>query len=357
MGIDARAVTEVPAGRGRVVRELLAALARLDGEESWLLYAREAAPVPGRVAWREVGLPDPAWHVATAARASRECAAFLSTNSYLTAWFTRCPTVVLVYDLVAFRPGARVQRRAGAIERATIDVGARRAAALVCISEATRRDLVARVPSVARRAVVAPLAADARFGSARAAAEAAATARRHGLTRPYALAAGTLEPRKNLGRLLAAWEGLPDEARRAHELALVGPTGWEADAILARARSAGVRVLGYVSDDELAALYAGATLFAYPSLYEGFGLPVLEAMQSGVPVITSTVSSLPEVAGDAALLVDPHDVGALRDALHALLADPGRRAALAAAGRERAAGFSWARFATTVRDVMRAVAR
>jgi glycosyltransferase involved in cell wall biosynthesis len=357
-GIDARAATEVPAGRGRVVRELLRALAGLDGDERYVLYCREPADLPldERFTWRTVDKPDPMWHVAVSRLASRECDAFLSTNSYLTAWFTRCPCAVVVYDLVAFVSGARAQRRAALIERATIDVGARRAAALVCISEATRRDLVARVPSTAPRSVVVALAADAHFGAPEAERQAPAVAARHGIERPYVLAAGTLEPRKNLDRLLEAWADLPDALRAAHELVLVGPTGWEADEILANARAGGVRVAGYVPDDELAALYAGCELFCYPSLYEGFGLPVLEAMRSGAPVITSNVSSLPEVAGDAALLVDPQSAPAIRDAMAALLADGSARDRMRAAGRARAAQFSWERTAIEVREVQRRIA-
>src|SRR5207248_1156378 len=108
----------------------------------------------------------------------------------------------------------------------------------------------------------------------------------------------TLEPRKNLERLVGAWTRLPDVLRAAHTLALVGPRGWDEAPILAAAHAAGAQLLGHVSDDELRALYAGAAAFAYPSLYEGFGLPLLEAMAAGAPVVTSNVSSLPEVAGD-----------------------------------------------------------
>ncbi len=349
-GIDARAAAEVPAGRGRVVREVLTALARLDGDERWLLYCREPAELEldERFEWRVVGLPDPLWHVDVARRASRECAAFLSTNSYLTAWFTRVPCAVIVYDLVAFISGAQAQARAARIERGTIDVGVRRARALVCISEATRRDLVSRVPSAAARALVVPLAASPQF--------AVPAALRATTERPYVLAAGTLEPRKNLERLLAAWDALEPGVRDAHDLVLVGPTGWEADAILARASSAGVRVAGFVSDEELAALYAGCAVFCYPSLYEGFGLPVLEAMCAGAPVVTSNISSLPEVAGGAALLVDPLSSEAIARGLASLLTDAAERTRLAAAGRARAAQFSWERTAAGLRDVLRRIA-
>ncbi|MEA2233990.1 MAG: hypothetical protein QOD83_3806 [Solirubrobacteraceae bacterium] len=350
-GIDARAAAEVPAGRGRVVREVLAALARLDGDERYLLYCREPAELEldERFEWRAVDRPDPLWHLDTARRASRQCAAFLSTNSYLTAWFTRVPCAVMVYDLVPFIAGAQPQKRAAWIEKATIDVGVRRARALVCISDATRRDLVERVPASAPRALVIPLAAAELFGAAGRA--------RRGTERPYVLAAGTLEPRKNLERLLDAWARLAPALRDAHDLVLVGPAGWEADAILRRARGAGVRVTGYVPDEELAALYGGCQLFCYPSLYEGFGLPVLEAMRAGAPVITSNISSLPEVAGDAAVLVDPLSVDAIRSALARLLADPDERARLREAGRARAAGFSWERTASELRDVLRRIGR
>ncbi|MEJ7825908.1 MAG: glycosyltransferase family 1 protein [Solirubrobacteraceae bacterium] len=344
-GIDARAAAEVPAGRGRVVREVLAALARLDGDERYQLYCRRPADLEldERFEWRVIDRPDPLWHLSTAHRASRECDAFLSTNSYLTAWFTRLPCAVIVYDLVPFIAGAQAQKRAARIERGTIDIGVRRAQALACISHATRRDLVARVPSAAPRAVVVPLAAGAHF---------AASGPEPAAERPYVLATGTLEPRKNLARLLDAWTGLTPALRDAYELVLVGPTGWDADTILARARSAGARITGYVPDAELAALYRGCELFCYPSLYEGFGLPVLEAMHAGAPVITSDVSSLPEVAGEAALLVDPLSVDAIRDAIACLLGDPGERDRLRAAGRVRAATFSWERTATELRDLL-----
>jgi glycosyltransferase involved in cell wall biosynthesis len=350
LGIDARAAAEVPAGRGRVVRELLAALAGLPEAAGvrFRLYAREpwaGAPSDPALQWVPSSLPDPLWHLVTALRATRECDAFLSTNSYLTAWFTRVPTIVLVHDLVAFVDGASAQSRAARIERATIARAMRRAAGLQCVSEATRSDLIARFPRVAPRAFSVPLAADARF---HAASPDPSILARHDL-RPhrYVLAVGTLEPRKNLPRLISAWTRVDDGIRGDAVLALVGPRGWDDDATLASARAAGsVRLLGHVPDDDLPALYAGSACFAYPSLYEGFGLPVLEAMAAGSPVVTSSISSLPEVAGDAALLVDPRDEPAITRALERLLADPVLAQELCARGRARAAMFSWERFAT-----------
>lgn len=350
IGIDARAAAEVPAGRGRYVRELLLALAALPEtqDERFILYAREpwGELDSGRFTWELIDAPDPLWHLRAARRASRQTRAFLSTNSYLTAWFTRVPTAVVVYDLVPFVDGAQAQVRAGRIERATIRPALRRAASLLCISEATRADLTVRFPLTAPKAVVTPLAADPSFAAA------VPMPGHRDLNGEYVLAVGTLEPRKNLERLLDAWLLLAPELRKRLSLALVGPRGWEDEAILAKAEAAGARLLGRVSDDELRALYAGASAFAYPSLYEGFGLPPLEAMTAGTPVLTSNISSLPEVVGDAALLVDPLSVEAIADGLTQLLTDEALCTRLRAAGPARAAEFSWAR---TARETLAAL--
>jgi len=170
------------------------------------------------------------------------------------------------------------------------------------------------------------------------------TARRLGLDRPYVLYVGTIEPRKNLDGLLDGWAALSAELRENFTLAVAGPVGWKADAILARLQSAGpgVRYLGYVPERDLPALTAGATVFAYPSLYEGFGLPVAQAMAAGVPVVTSSVSSLPEIGGEAALLADPRSPAEIGGALARLLESPDLRAKLGACGAQRArAMFRW----------------
>jgi alpha-1,3-rhamnosyl/mannosyltransferase len=157
-------------------------------------------------------------------------------------------------------------------------------------------------------------------------------------SKPYVLNVGTIEPRKNIDRLLDAWESLPPDVLDAFDLVIAGPAGWKSEATLSRLRSGprSVRYLGYVDEGKLAALTAGATAHAYPSLYEGFGFPLAQAMACGVPSITSNVSSMPEIAAGSALLVDPQSVAELRGALLKLLTSESLRGELGAIGRVHA---------------------
>jgi glycosyltransferase involved in cell wall biosynthesis len=169
---------------------------------------------------------------------------------------------------------------------------------------------------------------------------------RYGLAADYLLHVGTLQPRKNLARLMEAAASL--RARWPQlQLVLAGQPGWRSVPILAQARASAdfVHLLDYVPDDDLAGLYSGAKVFVFPSLYEGFGFPILEAMACGTPVVCSNTSSLPEVAGEAALLVDPEDTSALVTAIGRLLADAPLQASLAAKGLEQMKRFSWERAA------------
>lgn len=334
IAVEAWAAAEVAAGRGRYVRELLRAIAALGGGGyEWTLLCREPwEDLPG-MTWRPVRGRGPLWQVRAAA-AARGHDRLWATTSYALCGLSPVPSLGVVYDFVAFDPAFGAPRGA-ALERLTLPVAARRARRLLCISQATRDELVRRQPRTAARAVVTPLAAGPAFTR-----DGIEPARRE---RPYVLSAATLEPRKNLPRLIEAFAGIEGE----HELLLVGARGWRTEAIEATLARHGARVveLGYVADEELAALYAGATAVAYPSLAEGFGLPVLEAMAAGAPVLTSDRSSMPEVAGDAAVLVDPEDVGAIGDGLRRLLEDAELREDLRRRGRERAAAFTWERTA------------
>jgi glycosyltransferase involved in cell wall biosynthesis len=355
IGVDARAATEEGAGGGRFVRELLRALAARDDDHRYVLYARERwdEPLGARFEWRAIAARDPIWHWRAARAANRECDVFLSTNSYLTTWFLRIPAVPVVFDLVSFDSALRPQRRSGLIERATLPLATRRSAQLIAISQATADDLAARFPRTAGRTVVAPLAAAPTLAEG-------ATALPPGVPEQggYVLAVGTLEPRKNLPRLVAAYRRLPAELQGAHPLVVTGRLGWDTGETVEALRSLGDRAIqtGFVPDAQLALLYERCGLFAYPSLGEGFGLPVLEAMAAGAPVLTSDRSSLPEVGGDAAAYCDPTDVAAIAAALETLLRDEGRRDAMRDAGLARASEFSWDRTAAIVLDTLQRAA-
>jgi glycosyltransferase involved in cell wall biosynthesis len=369
IGIDARAAMEVPAGRGRVVRELLRALAARSGgtsgeangrpeggrEHQYILYAREAwaeDSLDERFQWRLLDARDPWWHWRAAREANGECDVFLSCNSYLTVAFLRIPCVPIVHDLMTFEQGMHAKRTSRVVERLTLGVAARRSAKLLAVSQATAEALIGRFPGTASRTVVAPL------GIAPALTE-ADTAEAAALPPPgFVLAVGTLEPRKNLPRLVEAYAAMAPELQAAHPLVVVGALGWDTNGTLQALQSLGERctMLGYVSDAALAELYRRCAVFCYPSLGEGFGLPVLEAMAAGATVLTSAVSSLPEVGGDAVAYADPTEAKAISEQLQRLLRDDALRAELAMRGRTRASRFSWDAFAQTVLGTLEAAA-
>ncbi len=358
IGIDARAAVEVRAGRGRVVRELLHALAaRADDGHRYVLYARTAWQEPAldeRFRWHIIPARDPWWHVRAARAANRECSVFLSSNSYLTTLFLRIPAVPIVYDLVTFEPAMRPNRRSTAIERLTLDPAVRRAAALLAISQATADALAQHIPAAAGRTVVAPLGVTLAPAGQLDAAEAAS------LPAPgFVLAVGTLEPRKNLPRLVAAYGSLEERVQREHPLVVVGARGWQTGETLAALQALGERctMLGHVSDAALAELYRRCAVFCFPSLGEGFGLPVLEAMAAGAAVLTSNVSSLPEVGGDAVAYADPSDVTDIARGLERLLGDESARNELGRRARARAGEFTWERFAQITLKTLDRVAR
>jgi glycosyltransferase involved in cell wall biosynthesis len=353
VGIDARAAAEVPAGRGRVVRELLRALAaREHDDHRYVLYARRAwdgAELDERFRWRLIGARDPWWNVLAARAANRECGVFLSTNSYLTTWFLRIPGVPVVHDLTTFAPTMRPNRRSMLIERATLGVAMRRASAVLAVSGATADALSDYYPAAAGRTVVAPLGVSPALGESIEPAEAAL------LPAPgFVLAVGTLEPRKNLPLLVAAYSSLAEATQSRHALVVVGALGWEANETVAALRSldGNCKMLGYISDAALAELYRRCAVFCYPSLGEGFGLPVLEAMSEGAAVVTSGISSLPEVGGDAVEYVDPYNVASIAAGLRRVLEDEPHRAQLASRARARAREFSWERFAAIALETL-----
>ena len=227
----------------------------------------------------------------------------------------------------------------------------RRDARLVlCSSQSTLDDCV-RVGLPAERLRLVPLGVRPITVTAEAA---AAVVERYGLTRPFVLSVGTLEPRKNLPTLIEAFGRL---RRDDVDLVLVGATGWHTEIDeLVRPLGARARVLGFLGDADRNALYAASAAFCYPSLFEGFGLPVLEAMSAGAPVVTSSGTATAEAAGDAGLLVDPRDPAAVTAALGRILDDAVLAAELRAAGREHAATFRWERTAALTVEAYREAA-
>ena len=217
----------------------------------------------------------------------------------------------------------------------------KKAAGLVAVSESTRDDAVRMLglhPDTVR--VIHPGVADSFFAAN--AGDSVSTRLQYGLSKPYALYVGTIEPRKNLERLLDAWKRLPHSTREQFDFVVAGPEGWQSAATMARLRATpGVRYLAYVPEPDLPGITAGATVFVYPSLYEGFGFPVAQAMAAGVPVITSNISSLPEVTGGAAELIDPLSEAELTGALDRLLTSPATRERLSAGGKCQAQRYRW----------------
>ncbi|MCU0304389.1 MAG: glycosyltransferase family 4 protein [Thermoanaerobaculales bacterium] len=254
--------------------------------------------------------------------------------------------LLTVYDMTSFsRPECHEPLRRSRTYRAAIVASLRRAHLVSVPSRATRDRVLEHVPEVdGRRVRVVPPGLDGRFRP-RPADEVAEVRARLGLTRPYVLYLGTLEPRKNLPRLVRAFARAVQATDRTEDLVLAGRPGWETAPLEEAIRSCGladrVRRPGYVDAADLPALLTGAALFVYPSLEEGFGFPPLEAMACGVPTVAGDTTSLAENLRGAAELVEPTDVDALAAAMARLLADPGRRAELGRRGVERAARFSW----------------
>lgn len=350
-----------PGGIGTYVQELLRAIPRL-GDAPDLVRFQVSGRPPGFPDPPDVEVPGsirslyPRWALTGRPALPAElasCGVLHATNhAAVPPAASGQALVVTVHDLAfdrfpeAFPPTWRWLYRAGvraAIKRATL---------LLTPSQATADDLTARGVDAERIRVI-PLAASLPGGTS----DVDATLSRLGIYRPYVMCPGTLEPRKNQIRVVRAFRQVAPDV--PHSLVLAGPEGWRSEELgteLSRPGPGTVVRTGRLSEPDLDALYRGADLVAYVSLYEGFGLPVVEAMARGVPVLASTTPAVAETAGDAARLVDPQDVAGIAEALGELLTDDGLRATLAAAGRERAGSFSWERTANATLDAYREAA-
>jgi len=344
----------VPGGSGSYIVELSRELAQRAGIAATGIAARHSGPPPDdwsvAIPVRHSRLPRRALYDAWQRLGGPRAEAFTPDAEvvHATTWAipsTRRPLVVTVHDVAFLHDASHFTARGNAFFRRALEQ-TRAATSIIVPSQATADDCLA-VGLRADRITVVPHASRAAMRTPGDVIELRA---RLGLDRPYVMWCGTIEPRKNLARLLAGFAEaapqLPDV-----DLVLVGPPGWGSlPRMPHELASDRVHVLGNVSRHDLDTVYAGASVFCFPSLREGFGLPVLEAMQHGVPVVTSRATACAEVAGDAALLVDPYDPHEIADGLVAAF---GAHDDLATASRRRAAQFTWSATTSTTISVYR----
>jgi glycosyltransferase involved in cell wall biosynthesis len=373
IGFDLRPFLREETGVGVYLKSLLAELARIDGRDEFILFSASwkdrfpAAKVPafaqGRLIdkkwpvkavnllWRNLGWP----------RLDGLAGARLDLTHSATPLPlpTRGRTVVTVCDLFFLEDPARADREARRAFLSRTAGALRRADGVLTISEFSRRGIRERFDLAEEKVLVTRLGLSPAFAAAADPERELALRRELDLAGPFLLFVGASEPRKNLPRLIEAMRILRDRGRRV-PLVLAGRPGGDEDRVIAAIAAAGleplVRRAGYRSDEDIRALYGAAAALVFPSLAEGFGLPLLEAMACGLPAAVSGVSALPEVGGDAALYFDPADASAMAAAIASLLDDEDLRRRLRAKGLQRARLFDWSETARLTLDFYRRIA-
>lgn len=358
IGIDAHAIGAQQGGNETYIRGVIRALAEVDGQNRYTVYLAEPRAAEE---WRDefvrqfpnfnvrlLPKPTPLVRVplALAAELMFRPVDVLHVQ-YTAPPFCPVPVVATIHDL-AFEHMPETFTRRGSLQlKLTVRRTARRAARIATVSEYSRQDLLHTYRLSPEKVAVTYNGIESHFTAQPASPEEASEVRRRfGISRDYLLAVGSLQPRKNLVRLIRAYAKLRSENSGFRpQLVIVGRKLWLADEIFTEVRrqrwSEDVILTGYVTDEDLPKLYRAATAFVYPSLFEGFGLPPVEAMACGTPVITSNVSSLPEIVGQAALLIDPCDEQALMAALQRITSDQPLCTRLREQGIVQAGKFTW----------------
>jgi len=282
---------------------------------------------------------------------------FIATESYIVPFLhdpKKLKVALVVHDLVAFKSPAKHQRRATWIERITLKKAVKKSKWIFTVSQYTKKDLVERFPHLSLKNKTKVVYAGVRdvFSRIMDANKIVEVQRRYNLDPDYIMMAGTLEPRKNIIGALEAYNLLSPKNRQGHRFVIVGKKGWYYKQIFKKVKELNlllnVKFLEYIPDDDLVTLMQGAKIFLFPSFYEGFGLPILEAMQCGVPVLASRVTSIPELGVDAVHYADPSDFVDLADGITQLLDNEDYRKELRAKGFEQVKNFSWGRTAKNI---------
>jgi len=349
VAIDARALLSQKTGIGTYTRGIAQGLAALPGIEIGLFSPRPLPETAGAGPWSLHADSHPSGMIWTQTTLPRRCAAW--NADVLLAALTigplrgQVPVVSVVHDLTPWTHPEWHAARTLVGFVPLWEATAERAARLVCVSKTTADDLQRRYPETLPRARVVLNGVDPAFTPSPDGLAAETTRRRFAQGRRYILYLGTLEPRKNVETLVAACERLWSRRRFRADLVVAGGAGWKTSALHRRiARSPfrdKIHIAGYAPRNVDRELYRAAEVFVFPSLAEGFGLPVLEAMACGAPVVASTAPALVEVGGDAALYADPLDAAALARQIERVLEDEPTAERLRRAGPPRAAGFSW----------------
>jgi glycosyltransferase involved in cell wall biosynthesis len=366
IGIDARKLHDF--GIGTYIRNLLRQLARLDRETDFVLLCRpedrEGLVSLGpnfRPVVEKAGNYSVAEQIGVPWVLKRERVHLFHAPHYVLPPLVPCRSVVTIHDCIHLMfPQYLPNRLALAYARTSIVAAAKRATRVLTVSESSKRDILRFVDIPAEKIDVIYNAYDERFGVEPGKEDVARVRERYQLHDEFVLYAGNVKPHKNLARLIEAFDLVRGRGLGRLKLVMIGDE-ISKYAELRRAVHRHqlhqyVRFLGYLPQETLAAMYRLAAVFVFPSLYEGFGLPPLEAMASGTPVVTSNVSSLPEVAGDAALLVDPRDPHAIANAIYQVLTDDETRRQLREKGFARVRHFSWEASVRRVREIYGEVA-
>ena len=367
IGFDSTPLLYTRSGVGTYVAELLRHLPATHPQWDYLLYSNKPLPPPSletvgltpipryfpasRWMWEQFHLPR------IIAQSGADLCHFMNNSA---PWATRLPYVLTIHDASLFLFSQYHPRSRLLVLRLLLPQAARRAEAVITVSHASRQELIDVLRLPPAKVHVVHNAVSCEFQPVLDEERRAQLRQKHHLPAQFVLYVGTIEPRKNLLRLIAAFGRAQSRHPDCH-LVLVGPKGWLMNGdiengIRAAKLDGKVHYLGFVSPEDLPGIYSLATLFAFPSLHEGFGLPILEAMACGTPVLTSNRSSMPEVGGTAAHLVDPESITDIADGLHSLLQSADQRAWHTAQGLARVQQFSWAKAAQETAAIYEQVA-